>query len=75
MAQKLNMHLGKFGLAVMISGLSILYYDAYRINQIFPVNYRFYEHPEIHIPIIGIIIAFVGTSVFIVNFIKGRKVI
>ena len=41
----------------------------------FPVNYVFYQHPEIYIPILGMIIAFVGTFLFIFNFVKGRTVI
>jgi len=59
----------------MIVGLVILYYDSYRINQLYPTNYQFYNHPEIHIPLTAMAIAFFGTSVFIVNLRKGKKVI
>jgi len=75
LSQKSNNHLGKIGLSIMAIGLIILYYDAYRLTQLFPTGYHYYEHPEIHIPIIGMIIAFTGTAIFIYNFSKGRKVI
>ena len=74
-SQKSKNHLGKIGLLVMVIGLAIVYYDSFRLIQTIPTGYQFYEHPEIHIPIIGMIIAFSGTGLFIYNFIKGRNVI
>ena len=68
-------YLGKIGIIGIVVGLSILYYDAYRINQMFPVGYQIHEHPEIHIVIIGMVITFLGTGIFIVNFSKGRRVV
>lgn len=59
----------------MIAGLSVLFYDAYRINQLFPMNYRFYDHPEMYIPIVGMFVAFLGTAIFIINFRQGRKIL
>ena len=58
----------------MSIGLFILYYDGYRINLAHPRNYHFYEHPEIYIPIMGMLIAFFGTAIFIYNFKKGRYI-
>ena len=75
LSQKLNGDLGKIGLGIMTTGLIILYYDAYRLTQLFPTNYHFYEHPEIYVPIIGMAIAFFGISIFIFNFSKGKRVI
>jgi len=75
LSQKSYNHLGKIGLSIMVVGMIILYYDGIRLTQLFPTGYNYYEHPEIHIPIIGIIIAIVGTAIFIYNFSKGRKVI
>jgi hypothetical protein len=75
LAQKLSNNLGKIGLGIMTVGLIILYYDAYTLTQLFPTNYHFYEHPEIYIPIVGMIVAFFGISIFIFNFSKGKKVI
>ena len=66
---------GKIGLAVMVAGMIILYADGIKLIQTVPVGHQFYEHPEIQIPIIGIIIAFFGTAIFIYNFSKGRNVI
>ena len=66
---------GKIGLTIMVMGMIILYADGIRLTQTVPEGYQFYEHPEIQIPIIGIIIAFFGTSIFIYNFSKGRNVI
>ena len=66
---------GKIGLAIMAAGMIILYADGIRLTQTVPVGYQFYEHPEIQIPIIGIIVAFFGTAIFIYNFSKGRNVI
>ena len=59
----------------MISGLFLLFYDAYRINQLYPMDYRFYDHPEIYIPLMSMFIAFLGTAIFIINFKKGRKIL
>ncbi len=59
----------------MFAGLVILYFDAIRLNQNLPTNYHFYEHPEIYIPIIGMLIAFLGTSIFIINLRRGLSVI
>ena len=59
----------------MAIGLVILYYDGYRLMQMFPTGYQVSNHPEIHIPIIGIMIAFAGTAIFLYNFSKGRRVI
>ena len=68
-------HLGKIGLSIMVVGMMILYYDGIRLIPLVPAGYQFYEHPEIHIPIISMIIAFVGVGIFIYNFSKGVKVI
>ena len=72
---KSKSQLGKIGLVIMVIGMIILYADGIRLTQTVPVGYQFYEHPEIHIPIIGIVIAFLGTALFIYNFSKGRNVI
>ena len=66
---------GKIGLAIMVAGMIILYVDGIRLTQTVPSGYQFYEHPEIQIPIIGIVIAFFGATIFIYNFSKGRNVI
>ena len=71
----LGKQIGKIGITLISLGLFILYYDGIRINMMFPRDYQFYEHPEIHIPIIGMTIAFFGTYLFIKNFRKGEKVI
>ena len=68
-------HLGKIGLSIMVTGMMILYYDGIRLIPTVPSGYQFYEHPEIHIPIISMIMAFVGIGIFIYNFRKGGKVI
>ena len=68
-------HFGKIGLIIMVTGMIILYADGIRLTQIVSAGYQFYEHPEIQIPIIGIMIAFFGTGVFIYNFSKGKNVI
>jgi len=75
LSQKSNGHLGKIGLSIMVIGMTILYYDGIRLVQLFPTGYHYYEHPEIHVPIICTLIAFLGTGIFIYNFSKGRKVI
>lgn len=75
LSQKLNNHLGKTGLSIMVMGMMILYYDGIRLISIVPSGYQFYEHSEIHIPIISMIVAFVGVGIFIYNFSKGGKVI
>jgi len=67
--------LGKIGIVMMAIGMIILYADGIKLTQTVPAGYQFYEHPEIHIPIIGFIIAFLGTGIFIYNFSKGRNVI
>ena len=59
----------------MITGLFVLFYDAYWINQLFPMGYHFYDHPELHIPIMGMFVAFIGTAIFIINFKQGRKIL
>lgn len=74
-SKKFKNHLGKIGILMMVTGMIILYSDGIRLIQIVPVGYQFYEHPEIHIPIIGIIIAFLGVGIFIYNFSKGRNVV
>jgi hypothetical protein len=74
-SQKLSNNLGKIGISIMTVGLIILYYDAYRLIQTVSTGYHYYDHPETHIPIIGMIIAFTGITIFIYNFIKGRKVL
>ena len=66
---------GKIGIVLMAIGMIILYADGIQLTQTVPVGYQFYEHPEIHIPIIGFIIAFLGMGIFIYNFNKGRNVI
>ena len=72
---KTKSQFGKIGLVIMVVGMIILYADGTRLTQTVPVSYQFYEHPEIQIPIIGIMIAFFGTAIFIYNFSKGRNVI
>ena len=67
--------LGKIGIVLMAVGMIILYVDAIILAQTVPIGYQFYEHPEIHIPIIGFIVAFLGIGIFIYNFRKGRNVI
>ena len=59
----------------MISGLFFLFYDAYRINQLYPTDYRFYDHPDIYIPLTCMFVAFLGTAIFIINFKKGYKIL
>ena len=66
---------GKIGILLMAIGMIILYADGIRLTQTVPTGYQFYEHPELHIPIIGFIVAFLGMSIFIYNFRKGRNVI
>jgi hypothetical protein len=68
-------HLGKIGLLIMTIGMIILYADGISLTKTVQASYHFYEHPEIYIPIIGILIAFFGTAIFIYNFSKGRNVI
>lgn len=75
MSKKPKSHLGKIGLAIMIIGLGVLYYDGISLSQSVPAGYQYYEHPAIYIPIIFIIVAFVGVGIFIYNFSKGRNVI
>ncbi|MGI9565547.1 MAG: hypothetical protein ACR2LL_00855 [Nitrosopumilus sp.] len=75
MFQKSTRHLGKIGFIVIAIGMILLFYDAYRINQLYPMNYVFYQHPEMYVPIMGMSIAFIGTFLFIFNFVKGRTVI
>lgn len=72
---KSKSHFGKIGLSMMVVGMIILYADGIRLTQTVPIGYQFYEHPEIYIPIIGIIITFLGIAIFIYNFNKGRNVI
>ncbi|MCH7966828.1 MAG: hypothetical protein IIB02_05345 [Thaumarchaeota archaeon] len=72
---KSKSQLGKIGVVLMTIGMIILYVDAIILTQTVPIGYQFYEHPEIHIPIIGFIVAFSGTGIFIYNFSKGRNVI
>jgi len=72
---KSKSQLGKIGIVLMAIGMIILYADGIRLTQTVPVGYQFYEHPEIHIPIIGFIVAFLGMGIFIYNFRKGRNVI
>ena len=74
-SQRFGGYLGKIGLVIMTVGLIILYYDAYVLIQLFPTGYLFFDHPQVHVPIIGMLIAFGGTSVFIYNFSKGKKVV
>jgi uncharacterized protein YjeT (DUF2065 family) len=72
---KSKSQLGKIGIVLIVIGMIILYADAIKLTQTVQVGYQFYEHPEIHIPIIGFIVAFLGTGIFIYNFSKGRNVI
>ena len=72
---KSKSQLGKIGIVMMAIGMIILYADGIQLTQTVPVGYQFYEHPEIHIPIIGFIVTFLGTGIFIYNFSKGRNVI
>ena len=74
-SQKPRSHLGKIGLLIMVTGLAVLYYDGITLSQVVPAGYQYYEHPAIHIPIISMIVAFIGVGVFIYNFSKGRNVI
>ena len=66
---------GKIGIVLMAIGMIILYADGARLYLTVPTGYQFYEHPEIHIPIIGFIVAFSGMGIFIYNFRKGKNVI
>ena len=75
LSQKRNNHLGKMGLSFMTVSMMILFYDGIRLIPIVPPGYQYYEHPEIHIPIIFTIMAFVGIGIFTYNFSKGGKVI
>ncbi len=72
---KSKSQLGKIGMVLMAIGMIILYADGIRLTQTVSVGYQFYEHPEIHIPIIGFVVAFLGMGIFIYNFRKGRNVI
>ncbi|MEK0367423.1 MAG: hypothetical protein QQN45_05770 [Nitrosopumilus sp.] len=72
---KSKSQLGKIGVVLMVIGMIILYADGARLYLTVPAGYQFYEHPEIHIPIIGFIVAFLGTGIFIYNFSKERNVI
>ena len=74
-SQKSNNHLGKIGLSIMVIGMVILYYDGIRLISTVSPGYQFYEHPEIHIPLISMILSFVGVGIFVYNFSKGGKVI
>lgn len=73
--KKFDKSLGKIGIIMMVIGMFFLFYDSYVINQMFPTNYHFYEHPEIHIPITAMLLAFSGTAIFIIHFKKGRNVL
>jgi uncharacterized protein YjeT (DUF2065 family) len=72
---KSKSQLGKIGMVLMAIGMIILYADGIRLTQTVTTGYQFYEHPEIHIPIIGFVVAFLGMGIFIYNFRKGRDVI
>ena len=72
---KSKSQLGKIGVVLIVIGMAILYADAIKLTQTVTAGYQFYEHPEIHIPIIGFIVAFLGTGIFIYNFSKGKNVI
>ena len=74
-SQRPNTHLGKIGLFIMVIGMVILYYDGIRLIPLVPSGYQFYEHPEMYVPIISMMMAFVGIGIFIYNFSKGGKVI
>ena len=74
-SKKFDKSLGKIGIIIMAIGMFFLFYDSYVINQMFPTNYHFYEHPEIHIPITAMLLAFSGTAIFIIHFKKGRNVL
>ena len=73
-SKKSDKSLGKIGIIIMTIGMFFLFYDSYVINQMFPTNYHFYQHPEIHIPITAMLLAFSGTAIFIIHFKKGRNV-
>ena len=66
---------GKVGLLLIAVGFAILFYDSYQLTQMFPTDYQFINHPAFHVPIIGMIIIFTGTAIFIHNFLKGDKVL
>jgi hypothetical protein len=72
---KSKSQLGKIGLLMMGLGMLILYADGLKLKMTVSAGYQFYEHPEIHIPIIGFIVTFLGTAIFIYNFSKGRNII
>lgn len=72
---ELKNHLGKIGIGIMIAGMVRLFYDSYEINQKFPTNYRWYDHPEPIVPIIAMLVAFSGITIFIINFRRGGKVL
>jgi hypothetical protein len=72
---KLKDNLGKIGVGIMVVGLARLFYDSYEINQQFPTNYRWYDHPDPIVPIVAMLISFTGIGIFIFNFRKGGKVI
>ncbi len=72
---KSKSQLGKIGIVMIVIGMIILFADAIKLRLTVPVGYQFYEHPEIHIPIIGFIVAFLGAGIFMYNFSKGRNVI
>ncbi len=72
---KSKSQLGKIGIVMIVIGMIILYVDGARLYLTVPIGYQFYEHPEIHIPIIGFIFAFSGMGIFIYNISKGRNII
>lgn len=73
--EKTHRNLGKIGLFVMVVGLIILYYDGISLMQTVSPEYQYYEHPQIHIPLIFMMVSFVGIGIFLYNFSKGRNVI
>jgi len=72
---QLNNHFGKIGIAIVVIGLLILYIDGYKMSQDFSASMTISDHPEIYIPILGIIITSIGAVVFIINYTRGRIVI
>ncbi|AJM93100.1 hypothetical protein [Nitrosopumilus piranensis] len=75
LSEKPRSHLGKIGVVIMTIGLIVLYYDGISLSQTVPFGYQYYEHPQIHIPIIFMIVTFVGVGIFVYNFSKGRQVL
>lgn len=66
-------HLGKVGLAIMVAGLAMMYYDGTTLPA--GSGYQYHEHPAIHVPAALAVVAFSGAGIFIYNFSRGRNVV